>query len=297
MSSGRSLVYDGLAFGECPRWHDDRLWLSDVFAKRVIAVDLDGNAEVVCEVDGHPGGLGWLPDGRLVVVSMADRRVLRLEPEGLVEHADLSAVCAGNCNEMVVGAAGTAYVGNVGYPYPYRGAPVAVRRATNLVLVTAGGEVRPQPGTLMMPNGSAISADCGTLVVAQSHAARLTAYSIAADGSLADERPFAALPAGRDNPDGICLDAEGAVWVADPHHCCCFRVLAGGQLTHVVDTAPLECVACALGGPERRTLFLVLVPGRDEPGREEFVIGGPPAASRGSRVEALAVEVPGAGWP
>jgi sugar lactone lactonase YvrE len=295
---GRALVYDGLAFGECPRWREGRLWLSDVFAKRVLAVDPAGGAEVVCEVEGHPAGLGWLPDGRLLVVSMADRRLLRLEPEGLVEHADLSDVCPGNCNEMVVDGDGNAYVGNVGYPYAYRGQPVPVRRATSLVLVTAAGEVRPQPGTLMLPNGSAISADGGTLVVAQSHGARLTAYSIAADGSLYDERLFAALPGGRDNPDGICIDGEGAVWVADPHHHCCFRVLDGGQISDVIDTAPMECVACALGGPDRRTLFLVLVPSRGEPGGEELVIGGPPVTRVGrSRVEAHEVEVPGAGWP
>ncbi len=294
----RALVYDDLAFGECPRWHEGRLWLSDVFAKRVLAVDPEGGgAELVCEVEGHPAGLGWLPDGRLLVVSMADRRLLRLEPEGLVEHADLGGVCPGFCNDMVVDGEGNAYVGNVGYPYAYRGQPVPIRRATSLVLVTAAGEVHSQPGTLMLPNGAAIDACGRTLVVAQSHGARLTAYSIAADGSLHDERLFAALPAGRDNPDGICIDAEGAVWVADPHHHCCFRVRDGGQVTDVVDTAPMECVACALGGPDRRTLFLVLIPSREEPGREELVIGGPPPLARNSRVEAFEVEVPGAGWP
>ncbi len=293
----RTVVFEALAFGECPRWRDGRLWLSDIFAKRVVAIGLDGNAEVVCEVDQHPGGLGWLPDGRLLVVSMADRRVLRLEPGGLVEHADLSGVCPGNCNEMVVDGRGNAYVGNTGYPYGYRGQPVPVRTATRLVLVTPNGEIREQPGTLMFPNGSAIGADGATLVVAQSHAARLTAYSIDADGSLYAERVFAALPAGRDNPDGLCLDAEGAAWVADPHHHCCFRVLDGGQITHIVDTAPWECVACALGGEDRRTLFLVLVPSRDEPGRDHLRIGGPPVPPHGSRVEALEVDVPGAGWP
>jgi sugar lactone lactonase YvrE len=233
----------------------------------------------------------------LLVVSMADRRLLRLEPGGLVEHADLTAVCPGNCNDMVVDGHGNAYVGNTGYPYAYRGQPVPVRTATCLVLVTADGDIRPQHGTLMFPNGSAISADGMTLVVAQSHAGRLTAYAIAENGSLRAERPFAALPARCDNPDGICIDAEGAVWVADPHHRCCFRVRDGGQITHIVDTDPWECVACALGGVDRRTLFLVLVPSRDLPGREGYVIGGPPVEPRGSRVEAIEVDVPGAGWP
>jgi sugar lactone lactonase YvrE len=263
----------------------------------VLAIDPDGGAEVVCEVENHPAGLGWLPDGRLLVVSMADRRLLRLDPDGLVEHADLSDVCPGNCNDMVVDARGNAYVGNVGFPYGYRGAPVPVRSATSLVLVTADGEVRKQPGTLMCPNGSAISADGRTLVVAQSHMGRLTAYAIAGDGSLHDERVFADLPAGRDNPDGICIDAEGAVWVADPHHRCCLRVGDGGQLTHIVDTSPYECVACMLGGDDDRTLFLVLVEPREAPGRESFVIGGPPSRAHTSRVEAIPVDVPRAGWP
>jgi sugar lactone lactonase YvrE len=257
--TGRSLIYDELAFGECPRWHNDRLWLSDIFGKRVVAVGLDGGAEEIASVENHPGGLGWLPDGHLLVVSMGDRRLLRLEDDRFVLHADLAGVCPGNCNDMVVDARGNAYVGNIGFPYGYRGAPVPVRSATSLVLVTPDGDVRPQPGTLMCPNAD--------------------------------------LPAGRNNPDGICIDAEGAVWVADPHHRCCMRVLDGGQLTHIVDTAPWECVACMLGGPDLCTLFLVLVAPRDAPGRESFVIGGPAAPSGTSRVEALEVDVPGAGWP
>jgi sugar lactone lactonase YvrE len=295
--TGRSLIYDELAFGECPRWHDDRLWLSDIFGKRVVAVGLDGEAEEIASVENHPGGLGWLPDGRLLAVSMTDRRLLRLEGDGFVVHADLADVCPGNCNDMVVDARGNAYVGNIGFPYGYRGAPVPVRSATSLVLVTPGGDVRPQPGTLMCPNGAVISADGSTLVVAQSHMGRLTAYDVADDGSLRGERVFADLPAGRNNPDGICIDAEGGVWVADPHHRCCMRVLDGGQLTHIVDTAPFECVACMLGGPDLRTLFLVLVEPRDAPGREGFVMGGPAAPSGTSRVEALEVDAPGAGWP
>jgi sugar lactone lactonase YvrE len=293
----RSLIYDDLAFGESPRWHDGRLWLSDIFAKRVVAVSLDGRAEVVCEVDQHPSGLGWLPDGRLLVVSMLDRRILRLEPDGLVEHADLREVCPGNCNDMVVDAHGRAYVGNTGYEYRYRGQPVPVRTSTKLVMVTPGGDVRPQPGTLMFPNGCAISGDGATLAVAQSHVGRLTAYDIGDDGSLCGERVFAQLPGGRDNPDGICMDAEGAVWMADPPHQCCVRVLDGGQVTHIVDTTPYECVACMLGADGGTTLFLVLAPDRKDPAVASFAIGEPPSPVRVGRVEALEVDVPGAGWP
>jgi sugar lactone lactonase YvrE len=298
----RSTIYDDLAFGEAPRWHDGRLWLSDIFAKRVVAVGLDGRAEVVCELDDHPSGLGWLPDGRMLVTSMLDRRILRLDRTGpgradLVEHADLRDVCPGNCNDMVVDGRGNAYVGNTGYEYLYRGQPVPVRTSTSLVLVTPDGEVRRQPGTLMFPNGSGVTADGRTLVVAQSHAGRLTAYEICDDGSLVGERVFAQLPAGRDNPDGICIDEEGAVWMADPHHKCCVRILDGGQITHIVDTAPYETVACALGGEDRRTLFLVLAPDRNEPGAVRFALGDSPAEARPGRVDAMEVDVPGAGWP
>lgn len=300
MTSGvvmRDVIFEDLAFGEGPRWHDGRLWLSDIFAKRVVAVGLDGASEVICEVDGHPSGLGWLPDGRLLVVSMSERRVLRLEDHGLVEHADLSGVCPGNLNDMVVDGTGRAYIGNTGYEYRYRGQPVPVRTSTSLAMVTPDGETTLQDGTLLFPNGCAVSGDGRTLVVAQSHAGRLTAYDIDDDGSLRRERVFAELTARYDNPDGICIDAEGAVWMADPPHQCCVRVLDGGQITHVIDTAPWECVACALGGDDRRTLFLVLAPDRRAPEAAPFAIGNPPAVERVGRVEAAPVDVPGAGWP
>jgi sugar lactone lactonase YvrE len=296
-ASTREVVYEDLAFGEAPRWHDGRLWLSDIFAKRVVALEPGGSAEIICEVGAHPCGLGWLPDGRLLVVSMADRRLLRLENGELVEHADLSAACPGNLNDMVVDGGGRAYVGNTGYEYLFRGQPVPVRKATSLVMVTPEGDVVPQPGTLMFPNGCAISADGRTLVVAQSHAGRLTAYDVAADGSLERERPFANLTARYDHPDGICMDAEGAVWMADPAHKCCVRVVDGGQITHVIDTAPWECIACTLGGDDRRTLFLVLAPDRNTGAGTSFAVGIPPATERIGRVEAARVDVPGAGWP
>ena len=291
----RELIFDDLAFGEAPRWHDGRLWLSDIFAKRVITVGLDGAAAVVCEMDDHPSGLGWLPDGRLLVVSMLERRLMRLDPQGLVEHADLRGVCPGNCNDMVVDRHGRAYVGNTGYEYRYRGQPVPVRTATSLVLVTPSGEVHRQSGTLMFPNGCAITGDGRTLVVAQSHAGRLTAYGIQSDGFLTAERVFAQLPAGRDNPDGICVDADGAVWMADPPHQCCVRVLDGGQLTHIVDTAPYECVACTLGGDDGRTLLLVLAQDRNDPACVKFSVGDPASSARVGRIEAIRVDTPAAG--
>jgi sugar lactone lactonase YvrE len=293
----RDVLFEDLAFGESPRWRDGRLYLSDVFAKRVVAVGLDGRSEVVVDLDDHPSGLGWLPDGRMLVVSMLEQKLLRLEDGKLVEHADLSDLCPGACNDMVVDGRGRAYVGNAGYPYRYRGQPVDVRRATSLVLVHPDGRAVVQPGTLMFPNGAVVSADGGTLVVAQSHGARLTAYDVADDGTLARERVFASLPASFDHPDGICLDAEGGVWMAQPEPQACVRVVDGGQVTHVIDTAPWECIACMLGGDDGRTLFLVLSPSRHDGVNAELALGGPPAQSRTGRVELQQVDVPGAGWP
>jgi sugar lactone lactonase YvrE len=293
----RELISGDLAFGESPRWHGGRLYLSDVFSKRVIAVNEDGATDVVVDMEDHPSGLGWLPDGRMLVVSMLDRKLLRLEASGLVEHADLREACPGACNDMVVDGLGRAYVGNAGYEYRYRGQRVDIRRATSLVLVTPDGEVRRQAGTLMFPNGAAISADGRMLVVAQSHGARLTAYRIEADGTLTGERVFAALPAAFDHPDGICMDADSGVWMANPALMCCVRVLDGGQVTHVIETSPWECIACMLGGADRRRLYLVLAPSRKKEAGEQFILGGAPAVSRPGRVEVLRVDVPGAGWP
>jgi sugar lactone lactonase YvrE len=293
----RAVIFDDLAFGEGPRWHDGRLWISDIFAKRVVAIAPDGAAEVVCEVDNHPSGLGWLPDGRLLVVSMLDRAVLRLESDRLVVHADLSGLVTGNCNDMVVDGRGNAYVGSTGYEYLYRGQPVPMRRSTSLVLVSPDGTAVRQPGTLMFPNGAVVTADGRTLVVAQSHGGRLTAYDIEPSGALSNERAFAVLPRSCDNPDGICIDEEGAVWIADPVHHCCARVLEGGQVTDVIETGEWECIACALGGDDRRTLYLVLAPSREDQTAPQFTLGTPPATVRAGRVEAQRVDVPGAGWP
>jgi len=258
------------------------LWFSDMGAGHVVAVDLEGNSVVVAEVPGRPSGLGWLTDGRLLVVSMRDRRVLRREPTGeLVEHADLSGLASYDCNDMVVDGRGRAYVGNAGFDLAAR--PRRVRPA-EVVLVTPEGEARVVDDELVFPNGSVVTPDGETLVVAETFGARLTAFTITEDGSLTDRRPFALLEGAA--PDGICLDAEGAVWVADANGTACLRVREGGDVVDRVDTGR-GCFACMLGGPDRRTLFLCTAEGFE----------GAAIRRRTAAIERVDVEVPGAGWP
>jgi sugar lactone lactonase YvrE len=276
------VLLGGLGFAEGPRWHDGRLWFSDMGAARVVAVDLDGRAELVLEVPTRPSGLGWLPDGRLLVVSMRDRRVLRLEPDGeVVVHADLADLASFDCNDMVVDGLGRAYVGNAGFDLSAR--PLEVR-AAEVVLVTPDGEARVVDDEVVFPNGSVVTPDGSTLVVAETFGQCLTAFTIAEDGSLTDRRTFASLRG--TSPDGICLDAEGAVWVADANGSACLRVREGGEVVDRVDTGR-GCFACMLGGADRRTLFLMTAEGFE----------GAAIRRRTAAIEVVEVEVPGAGYP
>jgi sugar lactone lactonase YvrE len=276
------VLLGGLGFAEGPRWHDGRLWFSDMGAARVVAVDHDGRAEVVLEVPTRPSGLGWLPDGRLLVVSMRDRRVLRLEPDGeVVVHADLADLASFDCNDMVVDGLGRAYVGNAGFDLSAR--PLEVR-AAEVVLVTPDGEARVVDDEVVFPNGSVVTPDGSTLVVAETFGQCLTAFTIAEDGSLTDRRTFASLRG--TSPDGICLDAEGAVWVADANGSACLRVREGGEVVDRVDTGR-GCFACVLGGADRRTLFLMTAEGFE----------GAAIRRRTAAIEVVEVEVPGAGYP
>jgi sugar lactone lactonase YvrE len=246
----------GLRFGEGPRWHEGRLWFSDMHADAVMAVDMDGKVEHIVDVPGQPSGLGWLPDGRMLVVSMIDRRVLRMEREGLVVHADLSAVATSLCNDMVVDEQGRAYVGNFGFDLHHAettGDWSAKQHAT-MAMVDVDGTVSAVADGLSFPNGTVITKDGSTLIVAESMGRRLTAYDRAADGTLHDRRVWADL--GSRTPDGICLDADGAIWVANAGAAECLRVAEGGQVLEVIDTGDL-CFACMLGGPDGTTLFVV----------------------------------------
>ncbi len=237
------------AFFECPRWHEGRLWVSDYWSFQVVAVSPDGATETVAEVPGSPSGLGWLPDGTLLVVSMQDRKLLRVDGRQTVLHADLSAHSGPQSNDMVVDAAGRAYVSTIDF-MAFADMPV-----TNLVRVDPDGSVTVAADGLSFPNGSVITPDGSTLIVAESWAQRLTAFDLQPDGSLANRRVWAELGAGC-APDGIGLDAEGAVWVADAGGKRAIRVREGGEILEEISAGDLDVIACALGGDDGRTLFL-----------------------------------------
>ena len=272
------LLISGLVFGECPRWHDDRLWFSDMHGEAVWTVDLAGTRELVVELPGRrPAGLGFLPNGDLLVVSMLERQLLRWDGLELTMHADLSELVLDGCNDMVVDESGRAYVGS----FPPPSAPSGV-----IALVEPDGSARIAADEVIFPNGSVITPDGRTLIVAESLGRRLTAFDIAADGSLGERRIYAELP-GR-GPDGICLDEEGAIWAAMPLAREFQRVLPGGSVAEVVSVDGGMGIACALGGPDRRTLFL-LSAGEHSP---ELLRG-----TRGARIDVARVPVAGAGIP
>jgi sugar lactone lactonase YvrE len=239
-----------LAFPESPRWHEGRLWFSDFHLGRVCRADESGRVEVVTEVPGQPSGLGWLPDGRLLVVSMKQRSLLRLDEGRLAQVADLSPWAPGLCNDMLVDPQGRAYIGNFGFDMMAR-APFA---PTVLLLVTPQGEVRVAAEDMHFPNGTVLTPDGRTLIVAESYGQRLTAFDVGSEGELSRRRVWARF-SGRVGPDGIALDAEGAVWIASPVSREVLRVREGGEVTHRIPTQD-QALACALGGADGRTLYV-----------------------------------------
>ena len=277
---GLPVVVSGIDFGEGPRWHDGRRWFSDFHQHPVSRVGPDGERFVELELDDHPSGLGWLPDGRLLVVAMESRRLLRVEPDGAIAgHADLSSGAAGRCNDMVVAADGTAYVGNFGFELGTPPRPAAVAR------VTPDGEVSVAADGLEFPNGSVITPDGATLVVGETFGRRATAFTIATDGTLHDRRVWADL--GEVMPDGCTLDAEGAIWFADARGTAVVRVREGGQITDRVEVGQ-HTFACALGGDDGRTLFVVAAASA----RDEDVVG-----TGTGTIRTVRVGVPHAGLP
>ena len=283
-------LLDGLSFGEGPRWHQGRLWFSDFYRHEVVAVDLDGNRERIVEVPQQPSGLGWLPDGDLLVVSMLDRKLLRFDGSTLSEHGDLGNFATGPCNDMVVDAEGRAYVGNFGFDR-HRGEQP---RDAMLTLVDADGRVSVAADGLAFPNGTVITPDGSTLIVGETLANRLTAFDRdSATGRLSNRRVWAdlsgdATTTGPHYPDGICLDAEGAIWVTDPRGDAVLRVHEGGAISDWVPTGEGRfSFAAMLGGVDGRTLFVVTNTG-----------SGPDNVTRSDgRIEITTVEVPGAGRP
>jgi sugar lactone lactonase YvrE len=272
----------GIVFGESPRWHDDRLWFSDWGAQEIIAVDLDGNSEVIVRMPSFPFCIDFLPDGRLLIVSASERLLLRREHDGsLVTHTDLSSLSEHPWNDIVVDGRGNAYIGNTGFDFPAGEFAPGI-----LALVILDGSARQVADGVAFPNGIVVTPDNSTLIVAESYANRLTAFDIAAEGSLSNRRVWADLDNGV--PDGICLDAEGAIWYGDVPNKRCVRVREGGE---VLQTIELDrgCFACMLGGVDRRTLFMVA---REWGGMESTAEG-----ERTGQVLSAQAPAPGAGWP
>jgi sugar lactone lactonase YvrE len=243
------VLMDGIAFGESPRWHDGRLWFSDWMAQEVIAVDLEGKSEVITRVEALPFSIDWLPDGPMLVTS--GPQILRLDPGGsLVAHAELSELSEHGWNEIVVDSRGNAYVNGPGFDLMSGGEFVP----GIVALLAPDGSAREVADGVAFPNGMAVTPDGSTLIVADSYGKELTGFEIAVDGGLSSRRVWADL--GDGVPDGICIDAEGAVWYADVPNRRCMRVAEGGE---VLDTIDLDrgCFACMLGGPDGRKLFMM----------------------------------------
>ena len=267
------IFLEGLKFPEGPRWHDNKLWFSDMNARKVMTVDLKGNTETIIEMEDSPSGLGWLPDGTLLIVSMEDQRLLRLTTDGIKEVADLSSLATDRCNDMVVDKKGRAYVGNFGFNYQNERFKPA-----EIILVTPEGDVQIVADKLAFPNGTVITPDDKTLIVAETFASKLTAFDILDDGLLEGRRVWANLKSL--TPDGICLDAEGGIWIASPGRGKVFRVLEGGEVTHEVKVST-QAYACMLGGLDRCSLFVATSTADQIEGR----------------IEIVRVETPGAGLP
>jgi sugar lactone lactonase YvrE len=278
------VLADGGGFFEGPRWRDGRWWVSDFYRHTVFAIAPDGAHEEILTVDAQPSGLGWLPDGSLLVVSMKDHRILRRSPGGEVSvHADISDLCGGYANDMVVDGRGHAYVGNFGFDLMGGGTPASAR----LTHVAPDGTVRAAADDLAFPNGMVITPDGSTLIVGESMGNRYTAFAIGDDGSLTGRREWAAIDSVA--PDGCALDAEGAIWAADAFGSRIVRVAEGkGVVDEIAAPDGLGIYACMLGGDDGRTLLACAAPSFLEHERD---------STRSALLLTTTVDVPHAGLP
>ena len=276
-----TILLTGVALGESPRWHDDRLWFADWGAQELIAMDASGRAEVIAAVPSFPFSIDWLPDGTLLIVSAADNAVLRLADDGtLTTRQDLSSLATTPWNEIVVDGRGNTYLNNIGFDFPDGEVTTGI-----VGLLTADGIASVVADDVAFPNGMVITPDNSTLIVAESYANRLTAFDIAPDGSLGNRLVWADL--GDGVPDGLCLDDQGAIWYADVPNQRCVRVREGGE---VLQTVPVDrgCFACMLGGSDGSTLFVTAA-------RWPEVMG--PTAERSGQVLSWPAPAPAAGHP
>jgi len=275
-----AILIDGLCFGEGPRWRNGELWLSDMHAREVLKVSAAGDRQVVVTLDDDdPSGLGWLPNGDLLIVGMTKRQLLRFDGADLTVHADLSDLASWYCNDMVVDAQGRAYVGNFGFDLHNR----AQSRAAELIRVDPDGSAVIEDDDVMFPNGTVITPDGRTLIVGESFAGRLTAFDIGSDGSLSNKRLWAKLPEGA-VPDGICLDEQGGIWSASPSTNDCIRQVEGGEVTHRIEL-DRGAFACMIGGDN----LYILTSTSSDP--EQCRV------NRDARVEVYAAPYAAAGWP
>jgi sugar lactone lactonase YvrE len=292
MARTTRVLAEGIYFGEGPRWHDRRLWFSDFYAHAVKSVSLAGDLRTEFEIDDQPSGLGWMPDGSMLIVSMTKRRLLRRSQDGaIVIHAELGGIADFHCNDMVVDAAGRAYIGNFGFDLDAaliaRGdqSVIADHPTARLACVHPDGRVSVAAAEMHFPNGTVITPDGKTLIIGETLGGCLTAFDIGAEGALSNRRPWA--PTWPRVPDGIALDAENRIWIANPIAPECVRIAEGGAVLEVIETGQ-HCYACMLGGEDGRSLFMLTAPSS---------IGRNAAAAPKGQLLVATVDAPRAGRP
>jgi sugar lactone lactonase YvrE len=281
------VLLDGLAIGESPRWHDDRLWFSNWGTDEIVAVDLDGNSEVMGRgSEGLGWATNWLPDGRMLITGA---ELIRVEPDGSrVRHADLSHISPYGWSEMTVDGRGNVYVNTINFDFAEFNEVLSSGKAPGkIALITPDGDVREVADEIAFPNGMVVTPDNKTLIVAESFAQRLTAFDIADDGGLSNRRVWAEGIA----PDGICMDADGCIWTSTGFgKNDCGRVREGGEILERVQL-DRPCFASMLGGPDRRTLFMLAAEWHGSENVDEVV------KARTGQLLVVEAPAPGVGWP